>query len=39
MGILITFGSVFVAVVATMFERILQNAMDMRSENDSVMRQ
>ena len=34
MGILITFGSIVVAVVAAMFERILQNAVDMKSEND-----
>ncbi len=34
MGILITFGSVVIATVAAMFERILQNAMDIKSEND-----
>lgn len=34
MGILITFGSVVIATAATMFERILQNAVDMKSEND-----
>src|SRR3954463_14754951 len=34
MGILITFGSVVVATAAAMFERILQNAVDMKSEND-----
>ena len=34
MGILITFGSVVVATVAAMFERLLQNALDMKSEND-----
>jgi hypothetical protein len=33
-GILITFGSVVVASAAVMFERILQNAVDMKSEND-----
>ncbi len=33
-GILITFGSVVVATVAVMFERILQNAVDIKSEND-----
>jgi hypothetical protein len=33
-GILITFGSVVSATAATMFERILQNAMDIKSEND-----
>src|SRR5262245_51781390 len=33
-GILITFGSVIIATVATMFERILQNAVDTKSEND-----
>ena len=34
MGILITFGSIVVATVAAMFERILQNAVDIKSEND-----
>ena len=34
MGILITFGSVVVATAAAMFERILQNAVEMKSEND-----
>ncbi len=34
MGVLITFGSVVVAVAATMFERILQKAVDLKSEND-----
>ena len=34
MGILITFGSVIIAAAAAMFERILQNAVDMKSEND-----
>jgi len=33
-GILITFGSVVSATVAVMFERILQNAVDIKSEND-----
>ena len=33
-GILITFGSIVVASVATVFERILQNAVDIKSEND-----
>ena len=33
-GILITFGSVVVATAAVMFERILQNATDIKSEND-----
>jgi len=32
-GVLITFGSVVVATAATMFERILQNAVEMKSEN------
>ena len=32
MGILITFGSVIIATAAAMFERIFQNAVDMRSE-------
>ena len=34
MGILITFGSVVIATAAAMFERVLQNAVDMKSEND-----
>jgi Protein of unknown function (DUF2975) len=34
MGVLITFGSVVVATAAAMFERVLQNAVDMKSEND-----
>jgi Protein of unknown function (DUF2975) len=34
MGILITFGSIVVATAAAMFERILQNAVDIKSEND-----
>lgn len=34
MGILITFGSVVMAAAAAMFERILQNAVDIKSEND-----
>ena len=34
MGLLITFGSVVVAAAAAMFERILQNAVDIKSEND-----
>jgi len=34
MGILITFGSVVAATAAAMFERILQNAVDIKSEND-----
>jgi len=33
-GILITFGSLVAATAAAVFERILQNAVDMRSEND-----
>ena len=33
-GILITFGSVVVATAAAMFERILQNAVDIKSGND-----
>jgi hypothetical protein len=33
-GVLITFGSVVSATVAVMFERILQNAVDIKSEND-----
>jgi len=34
MGVLITFGSVVVATAVAMFERILQHAVDMKSEND-----
>ena len=34
MGILITFGSIVIATAAAMFERILQNAVDLKSEND-----
>ena len=34
MGILIAFPSIVVATVAAMFERILQNAVDIKSEND-----
>jgi hypothetical protein len=34
MGVLITFPSIIVAAAAGMFERILQNAVDLKSEND-----
>jgi hypothetical protein len=34
MGILIAFGSIVIATVAAMFERILQTAVDIKSEND-----
>ena len=34
MGILITFGSIVIASVAAVFERILQSAVDIKSEND-----
>jgi hypothetical protein len=34
MGILITFGSIVMATAAAMFERILQNAVEIKSEND-----
>jgi hypothetical protein len=34
MGLLITFGSIVVAAAAALFERILQNAVDIKSEND-----
>ena len=34
MGILITFGSIVSATAAAVFERILQNAVDLKSEND-----
>ena len=34
MRIFITFGSIVVATAAAMFERVLQNAVDIKSEND-----
>jgi hypothetical protein len=34
MGILITFGSIVIATAAAVFERVLQNAVDIKSEND-----
>jgi Protein of unknown function (DUF2975) len=34
MRVLITFGSIVVAAAAAMFERTLQNAVDIKSEND-----
>ena len=34
MGVFITFGSIIIATAAAMFERILQNAVDIKSEND-----
>ncbi len=34
MGILITFGSIVIATAAAMFERIFQNAVELKSEND-----
>jgi hypothetical protein len=34
MGILVTIPSIVVAAAAAMFERILQNAVDIKSEND-----
>jgi hypothetical protein len=34
MRILVAFGSIVVATVAAMFERVLQNAVDIKSEND-----
>ncbi len=33
-GVLITFPSIVIATAAAMFERILQNAVDIKSEND-----
>lgn len=33
-GIVIAFGSIIVAAAAAIFERILQNAVDLKSEND-----
>ncbi|MBX4198406.1 DUF2975 domain-containing protein [Candidatus Parcubacteria bacterium] len=37
MGVLITFGSIVIATAAAMFEQILQNAVDIKSENDLVV--
>ncbi len=34
MGVLISCGSVVVVTAAAVFERILQNAVDIKSEND-----
>ena len=34
MGVLITFGSIVIATAAAMFERILQSAVEIKSEND-----
>jgi hypothetical protein len=34
MGVLITFASIVIATAAAMFERILQNAVNIKSEND-----
>ena len=34
MGILITFGSIVIATAAAVFERLLQSAVDIKSEND-----
>ena len=34
MGVLVTFGSIVIATAAATFERILQNAVDLKSEND-----
>lgn len=34
LGIMIVFGSIVIATAAAMFERILQNAVDLKSEND-----
>ena len=34
MGIVIIFGSIVITTAAAMFERILQNAVDIKSEND-----
>ena len=34
MGILITFGSAVIAAAATVFERLLQDAVNIKSEND-----
>jgi hypothetical protein len=34
MGLVITIGSIVIAAAAAMFEKLLQNAVDMKSEND-----
>ena len=34
MGVLITFGSIVIGAAAATFQRILQNAVDLKSEND-----
>lgn len=34
MGVLITFISIIIATVATIFQRLAQNAVDLKSEND-----
>ena len=34
MGVVIAFGSIVMATAAAMFEKILQNAVDLKSEND-----
>ena len=34
MGVFITFGSIIIATAAAVFERTLQNAVDIKSEND-----
>jgi hypothetical protein len=34
MGVLVTFGSIVIGAAAAMFERILQNAVEIKSEND-----
>ncbi len=36
-GTLIAFGSIVIAAAAALFERILQNAVDIRSENGSTV--
>jgi hypothetical protein len=33
-SLLVTFGSIVIAAAAAMFQRILQNAVDLKSEND-----
>ncbi len=37
MGFLTTFASLVIATAAALFERILQNAVDMKSENDLIV--
>src|SRR3954471_17321513 len=37
MGVFITFGSIVIATAAAVFQKVLQNAVDIKSENDLVV--